>query len=146
MEDLKVAIGNEFLTSSDSKVDSKSFAGVGIVCVYFSAHWCPPCRSFTPKLAEIYTKYNESGKKVEIIFTSRDKDVDSYNKYRKTMPWLALAFENPINSNLATLYHLSGIPTLVVLSSKGKIICDDGYEPILLKGEKAFDEWIALTK
>ncbi len=83
---------------------------------------------------------------MEVIFTSRDKDVDSYHKYRKTMPWLALAFENPTNQNLAKLYHLSGIPTLVVLDPKGKIVCEDGYESIIIKGEKAFDEWIALTK
>lgn len=26
-----------------------------IICYYFSAHWCPPCRNFTPVLADCYT-------------------------------------------------------------------------------------------
>ena len=146
MEDLKSGIGNEFIACTDAKVDLKSFAGVSLVCVYFSAHWCPPCKNFTAKLTEMYTKYNESGKKVEIIFSSRDKDVDTYNKYRKSMPWIALAFENPINNALATMYHLEAIPTIVILDPKGKIVCKDGYETLILKGEKAFEEWAALTK
>ena len=25
-----------------------------IVCFYFSAHWCPPCRGFTPVLKKFY--------------------------------------------------------------------------------------------
>merc|ERR1712130_667492 len=27
------------------------------VGIYFSAHWCPPCRGFTPVLAESYNAY-----------------------------------------------------------------------------------------
>lgn len=28
--------------------------GKGIVLIYFSAHWCPPCRAFTPVLKDFY--------------------------------------------------------------------------------------------
>ena len=27
-----------------------------VIGIYFSAHWCPPCRGFTPKLVEWYGK------------------------------------------------------------------------------------------
>ena len=32
------------------------FHWLKVFAIYFSAHWCPPCRGFTPKLAEWYTK------------------------------------------------------------------------------------------
>ena len=38
-----------------------------VVGLYFSAHWCPPCRGFTPKLAEVYTAIKGTGKSLEIL-------------------------------------------------------------------------------
>ena len=43
------AIGNEI--GSDFSLKDFDFIGL-----YFSAHWCPPCRGFTPVLADTYNK------------------------------------------------------------------------------------------
>jgi thiol-disulfide isomerase/thioredoxin len=39
------------LDSNGKEVDKSVLAGKTIG-IYFSAHWCPPCRGFTPKLVE----------------------------------------------------------------------------------------------
>jgi nucleoredoxin len=62
---------------------------------YFSAHWCGPCRSFTPRFAEWYSAKvggMPAGKKFETIFVSGDRDAASFSEYAATMPWLALDF------------------------------------------------------
>jgi hypothetical protein len=42
-----------------------------------AAHWCPPCRGFTPKLADYYRKVTGADKNLEIVFVSFDRSVDS---------------------------------------------------------------------
>lgn len=66
-----------------------------VVGLYFSAHWCPPCRSFTPQLAKWYTKFKdgENGNKFEIVFVSSDRDEGSFKEYYEEMPWLALPYD-----------------------------------------------------
>ena len=36
-----------------------------VICFYFSAHWCPPCRQFTPALAQAYRQYKGEGRQDE---------------------------------------------------------------------------------
>ena len=60
------------------------------VLVYFSAHWCPPCRGFTPKLAEWYVSMKAKRDDFEVVFVSSDRDEGSFNEYYHEMPWLAL--------------------------------------------------------
>lgn len=39
--------------------------------LYFSAHWCSPCRKFLPKLIEEYIKMREeTSSDVEVVFVS----------------------------------------------------------------------------
>merc|ERR1712014_481173 len=80
--------------------------------LYFSAHWCPPCRGFTPKLAEFY---NEGLKdKMEIFFVSSDRDQKAFDEYFAEMPWQALPFEKRAEkSTLSDMFGVSGIPPLL---------------------------------
>lgn len=45
----------------------------GMIALYFSGHFCAPCRQFTPLLKEFYEEVNEDeANKLEVIFVSLD--------------------------------------------------------------------------
>lgn len=73
--------------------------------IYFSAHWCPPCRTFTPKLVDFYNKHYPAGD-FELLFVSSDEDQRSMNKYmtETQMPWLGLKLGNKNTQKLKKKY------------------------------------------
>merc|ERR1719231_1447567 len=90
-----------------------ALAGKTTVGLYFSAHWCPPCRGFTPKLAKAYTD-SLKAKGMEIVFVSSDRDDEAFKDYFGEQPWLALPFaERDLKAKLSKQYKVSGIPTFV---------------------------------
>jgi nucleoredoxin len=70
-----------------------AFPTKSVIGLYFSAHWCPPCRGFTPELCEKYTALKEKRKDFELVFVSSDRDVSSFEEYHKEMSFPALPFE-----------------------------------------------------
>lgn len=112
------------LLSHNGAADENSLKGK-YVSFYFSAHWCPPCRTFTPKLAEIYKAVTGAGKPWEVVYVSADNDEDEFNEYYETMPWLALPHEDPRSAALNAYFEVEGIPTLVLVSPEGKVISTD---------------------
>merc|ERR550514_1772602 len=93
------------LLSKDGNINTnEALVGKKAVAIYFSAHWCPPCRGFTPKLAEWY-KADLQAKGMEVVFVSSDRD-------RK--------------DTLSKKYKVSGIPSMVILDMEGKLITKDG--------------------
>jgi len=79
----------ETLLTKDGEKPTSEILKDKVVGVYFSAHWCPPCRGFTPKLAEWYTKDLKT-KGMEIVFVSSDKDEGQFTSYYGEQPWVAL--------------------------------------------------------
>ena len=90
--------------------------------VYFSAHWCGPCRGFTPKLINFYEVANKDKKQIEIIFASHDRSEAEFNEYFGTMPWLAVPFGNEAIENLNDVFEIQGIPYFLVFNNEGKLI------------------------
>jgi len=109
-----------------------ALAGKEVVALYFSAHWCPPCRSFTPKLAAAY-KTIAAAKPFEIVFISSDKDETQFAAYHQEMPWLALPFaERDLKKKLSKQFKVSGIPALILLDAKtGQVLSKDGRSVIM---------------
>jgi nucleoredoxin len=97
-----------------------------VVGFYFSAHWCGPCRQFTPELAKAYEKFRSEGKNFDIIFCSSDEDEEAFKSYFGSMPWKSLPFKDSAIEELNTRYGVQGIPTLVLVDKKGNTISSNG--------------------
>ena len=54
------------------KPSSEALAGKDIILIYFSAHWCPPCRGFTPILKDFYEVCAHIPQKLEKNFLTRN--------------------------------------------------------------------------
>eukprot|EP00439_Symbiodinium_sp_Y106_P049327 s1515_g6.t1 len=121
---------------------NEAMQGKKALALYFSAHWCPPCRGFTPNLAEWYKKETGdpctlesdlSAKGLEVVFVSSDRDQSQFEEYFKEMPWLALDFaDRDLKEQLSQIFKVDGIPSLVVL--------DANLEVVTLKGRGAVSE------
>ncbi|KAK8627396.1 hypothetical protein V6N13_135008 [Hibiscus sabdariffa] len=109
-----------------------------IVLLYFSAHWCPPCRAFTPKLVEVYKKLKANGKAFEVIFITSDIDQTSFEEYYSGMPWLALPFDDARTSSLKRKFKVQGIPTLIAIGPTGKTVTKEASGLIMAHGVDAY--------
>jgi len=119
------------------------------IAIYFSAHWCPPCRGFTPKLAEIYKKFKESHARkddFEVVFVSSDRSQEDFDEYYKEMPWLAQPWGGDLKKKLSKKFKVQGIPTLVIVDgSSGKLVTGNGREAVTEDPECANFPWLPPT-
>ncbi|CCW67388.1 unnamed protein product [Phytomonas sp. Hart1] len=101
------------------------------ILLYFSASWCPPCRGFTPILADFYNKLHKE-KNFEVVFVSWDEEEEDHTKYYEKMPWLAIPFEQSDTVKLlANRYSVESIPTLIAIEAEtGNVITTSGVSKV----------------
>merc|ERR1712038_793379 len=130
---LKDLIGDKLYVNKGGDKDLVGF--------YFSAHWCPPCRNFTPVLKEAFNKMD--GDKITIIFVSSDQDEAGMKDYFKSHgDYLALPFAaRDKKKALSEKFGVQGIPMLVIVSKDGKTVDAGGRGTVQKNGEKALEEW-----
>merc|ERR1712159_200253 len=79
----------------------------------FSAHWCPPCRGFTPKLVEFFSELEKKYPEASIAFVSSDKDSKAWASYYQSMGenWLSLPYDaRDQKEKLSKAFGVNGIP------------------------------------
>lgn len=135
-------LGQKLLADRGNKtVDVAILDSVPVVALYFSATWCPPCRMFTPILAEAYSSINHGQKQLEIVFISADQSEEDFKAYYNTMPWLATEFDIDFLGDLIDKTDLKFIPSLHVLNKDGTVKFVEGKDQIELKGSAVIEEW-----
>uniref|UniRef100_A0A0K8RA69 Putative 16 kDa thioredoxion n=1 Tax=Ixodes ricinus TaxID=34613 RepID=A0A0K8RA69_IXORI len=138
--------GKTLVKKDGSEVPAEQvLSGKKVVGLYFSAHWCPPCRMFTPILAEAYEEAQEGDEPFEIVFVSSDRAASEMLSYMKESHgnWCGLKHGDPLVQELKQKFGISGIPTLIVVNESGKVITSDGRSDISSEGPRAFAKWLS---
>ncbi|MDQ2824991.1 MAG: hypothetical protein M3R29_06050, partial [Verrucomicrobiota bacterium] len=104
--------------------DDDAFAHKKLIAFYFSAHWCAPCRKFTPQLVEYYNRVAPQHPEFEIIYFSLDKSASAMEAYMREagMPWPAIDYQKLQAKEVLKKNAGEGIPGLVLVDATGKMI------------------------
>jgi len=137
----------ELTTLDGSSADLGRVTNKKLVLLYFSAHWCPPCRAFTPKLVSYYINYG-GGDKFEVLFVSCDHNEAEMANYMKIaqMPWVGVTWGSSGRSSLEKKYCGPGIPCLVMLNEQDEVISDSYVGQTYVGPMKVLEDLDALLK
>lgn len=119
---------------------------VDYVLMYFSAHWCPPCRNFTPVLKTFYEAHHAK-KNFEIVFLSMDESEDQMMSYFRQShgDYYCLPYSDA--KSMARVwgdsYNFRTIPTLLVFENADprKVITRFGREMVVQDPAAATFPW-----
>eukprot|EP00590_Aulacoseira_subarctica_P012074 CAMPEP_0172438622 /NCGR_PEP_ID=MMETSP1064-20121228/72896_1 /TAXON_ID=202472 /ORGANISM="Aulacoseira subarctica , Strain CCAP 1002/5" /LENGTH=986 /DNA_ID=CAMNT_0013187185 /DNA_START=497 /DNA_END=3457 /DNA_ORIENTATION=- len=168
---IEIPVNTTFFTSlfgqvlnrnSDSKTSSinvptqDALAGKRLVALYFSEHWCPPCRSFTPMFSKFYsTLLATQPEALEVVFVSKEKDPALFQGYFSKMPWLAVPFGELFRKeSLSSRYGIRGIPAVVVIDTIScTVICQEQARSDIMRGSQSgeqgvkdtYNHWLSLV-
>lgn len=114
-----------------------------VVGIYFSANWYAPCRKFNDLLIDVYEQLKSQGSNFEIVLVSSDEDIDAFNTYRASMPWLSVPFSDlETKKALNQTFNVEAMPCLVFLQpiydGKDDATMHDGVELVYRYGIEAF--------
>lgn len=121
-----------------------------VVVFYFSAHWCPPCKQFTPLLAKVYALSAGSSARdgrytptppqpLHVIFVSGDKSEPEMKAYMAESHgrWSYVTFGSPGVQALNAHFNVQGIPSVSVCAPSGAGVVRDARSDIMQCGGNA---------
>lgn len=117
-------LGTSLQKADGSKVATKDvIKGRKNVVLYFTAGWCPPCRTFTPKLVKFFNKHKDN-KDFTVVMVSSDRDAKAQASYMKKydMTFYAVPYKQTRLKKIKQVLGGSGIPNLVILDADGEVV------------------------
>ncbi|MDD4214088.1 MAG: TlpA disulfide reductase family protein, partial [Bacteroidales bacterium] len=117
--------------SAGIKISLSSLRGK-YVLVDFWASWCGPCKKELPNLIKLYKDFKSS--KFEILGVSLDKTRAAWVGAIRSekLSWIHVSDLKYWQSEVVPLYHITGIPHMILLDPEGKIIAKN------LRGEELY--------
>eukprot|EP00026_Physarum_polycephalum_P019057 Phypoly_transcript_20890.p1 GENE.Phypoly_transcript_20890~~Phypoly_transcript_20890.p1 ORF type:complete len:213 (+),score=19.57 Phypoly_transcript_20890:34-639(+) len=131
-------VGEEIEDVSGNVHKTRDIVKGKIIGLYFSAIWCPPCRAFSPVLA----KFCQSNcDEFVVIYVSSDRSESDMRQNLQGKPFFALPYRSGFKSKLSSMFRVSMIPTLVILTPDGEYITDWGRSAITKNADHCIQEW-----
>lgn len=130
----------EYLEDADGEAVARADLAGKTLGIYFSAHWCPPCRAFTPELVSFHQQHREE---FAVVFVSMDHGLEEMRTYMNEydMDFAALPPGHSAGQALASRFKVGGLPTLLVLGPDGQAISAEGRADLVRHGDQALAEW-----
>ena len=131
------------LANGKSVKGASALANKKFIALYFSAHWCGPCRAFTPELVKFRDNCVKKNLPFEVVFVSSDKSKDEMKEYMtgEKMKWLAIPYASPLRGKMSNQFKVGGIPTLILLDGKGNVVSRDARWDVHILGNDAYKRW-----
>lgn len=137
MFDWTTRFGKTLLRGTETVDTMDALKTKKFVALYFSAHFCGPCRKFTPLFSVLYEDQPHAD--VEVVFVSQDPTEKEFTEYYESMPWLALHYGSPEIESLAVDCNVAGIPQVSVFDVEtGKLVMEDARPTIVAKKSLEF--------
>eukprot|EP01064_Diplonema_japonicum_P022628 TRINITY_DN3261_c0_g1_i1.p1 TRINITY_DN3261_c0_g1~~TRINITY_DN3261_c0_g1_i1.p1 ORF type:complete len:175 (+),score=28.40 TRINITY_DN3261_c0_g1_i1:40-564(+) len=93
---------------------ASEFSDVSVIGFYFSASWCPPCRSFSPVLARLC----ESNPDFKVVLIPGDRTDTDCQQYLAKYPFLGVPFASPAKQTMLHTMGATMMPTLHIYNAK----------------------------
>ncbi|KAF0688576.1 Aste57867_19821 [Aphanomyces stellatus] len=122
-----------------------ALSDTAIVGLYFSAHWCGPCREFTPVLGAKYEKLKAVHPEFEVLYVSSDRTQAEFDATFGEMPFLGLPFaDRDMKTALVEHFRVPWLPFLVFVNAHGDVLERDGRR-LFASARSVETVWDALT-
>ena len=124
-----------------------SLEGKKIVCIYFGARRCPPCRSFVRLLKIVYEEFLDEPEDIEIVYVSSDRNPEDMKSFMREAhgSWLAVPHNLEHENHLKITYGIQSVPKLIVCRNDGSIITKEGQVDIQRAMSQAMRKWLKST-
>jgi len=122
---LEKTLAGALIDANGNRIATGDLLDTDYLLLYFSAHWCPPCQVFTPKLVEFYRSHGGGQLFHTLLVSSDHSETAMFDYMREThMPWPAIQYSSPAINALNRTYSGDGIPRLVLINNKGDVLAD----------------------